>query len=158
MGWKVRATHWEPGEKNTLIIVTTVDITATVCYDRCMMKNKYECNGVTRVQWGSWECFLHHTTSHVFILTKRFYTYNCNKSMSIFRKSQLWCKKEKRTLWKKNCRELKIYFLLEPHPYLSKCALKHTEISNCPDECHKGHWYLSQAADDRLQTAKKRQY
>lgn len=50
MGWKVRATHWEPGEKNTLIIVTTVDITATVCYDRCMMKNKYECNGVTRVQ------------------------------------------------------------------------------------------------------------
>lgn len=48
-----RATHWVPGEKNTLIIVTTVDITATVCPDRCMMKNKYECRSVTGLQGGS---------------------------------------------------------------------------------------------------------
>lgn len=60
-------------------------------------------------------------------------------------------KRKKKTLEK--CPEMKIYFLHEPHPPLSKCALKYTQFSNCHDGCHEGHWYLSQAAHSTASAA-----
>lgn len=78
-------------------------------------------------------------------LTKDNDTQNSVINRCDFPKGSIIMQREKHTSLsvKEKCQELKIYFLLEPHPPLSECALKHTEISNCHGE---GHRYLSQAA------------
>lgn len=87
---------------------------------------------------------MHQTTSHVSILQKNM-TLDSEINHCEFSKGSIIMQKEEHTFLsvKEMCPVLKIYFLLESRPPLSKCALKHTEISYCHDE---GHWFLSQAA------------